>query len=161
MDVNTMTGLINDNQNNSGKRVKNRKAVGIDFFSGSVSKLNQLEIRQFVAERVSANGQEGMLIMSQTDASSGAFANIIGVEVRNLKESGASKIGGLFGKITGNDSGAKLGTSEAEVVVTLYDKDGKTALATGTAKERVDGKGDDAVKAAISKALAAVLPKLN
>lgn len=159
--VNTMTGMITDGQSDSRQPVKGKKAVGIDFFSGNVSKLNQPELRQFVAERVSANGQEGMLIMSQTDASSGAFANIVGVEIRSLKESGASKIGGLFGKVTGDTSAAKLGKSEAEVVVTLYDKDGKTVLATGTAKEKVDGKGDDAVKAAISTALSAVLPKLK
>ena len=101
------------------------------------------------------------MINSQTEAASGAFANIIGVEVRSAKESGAAKIGGLFGKVTGDSSASKLGTSEAEVVVTLYDKDGKTVIATGTAKEKVDGKADAAVRAAITKALSSVLPRLN
>ena len=159
--INNMSGILNDPGGRPGKAVKGKKAVGIDFFSGSVSKLNQQDLRQFLADRVSANGQEGLLINSQTEAASGAFANIIGVEVRGAKESGAAKIGGLFGKVTGDSSASKLGTSEAEVVVTLYDKDGKTVIATGTAKEKVDGKADDAVRAAITKALASVLPRLN
>ncbi len=158
--VNNMSGIINDPGGWPGP-AKGKKAVGIDFFSGSVSKINQPELRQYVASRVSSNGQEGLLINSQTEAASGAFANIIGVEIRSAKESGAAKIGGLFGKVTGDTSSAKIGTSEAEVVVTLYDKDGKTVLATGSAKEKVDGKADAAVRAAINKALSGVLPKLN
>lgn len=159
--VSNMTGIINDPGGMPGKAAKGKKAVGVDFFSGSVSKLNQPELRQFVADRIAANGQEGLLINSQTEAASGAFANIIGVEVVKAKESGAAKIGGLFGKVTGDSSAAKIGTSEAEVIVTLYDKDGKTVLATGTAKEKVDGKADDAVRAAITRAILNVLPRLN
>lgn len=159
--VDNMSGIINDPGSRPGKPVKGKKAVGIDFFSGSVSKLNQSDLRQYIASRISANGQEGLLINSQTEAASGAFAYIIGVEVRSAKESGAAKIGGLFGKVTGDSSASKLGTSEAEVVVTLYDKDGKTVLATGSAKEKVDGKADDAVRAAINKALSGVLPRLD
>jgi hypothetical protein len=161
--VNNMSGIINDEGQGRrpGKAPAGKKAVGIDFFSGSVSKLDQQQLRQFIAGRVGANGQEGLLINSQAEAASGAFANIIGVEVRSLKESGASKLGGLFGKVAGGDSLAKLGSTEAEVIVTLYSQDGKTAIATGTAKEKVDGKADDAVRAAISKALTTVLPKLN
>ncbi|CAN5597374.1 hypothetical protein BH10ACI3_BH10ACI3_20210 [soil metagenome] len=160
MNMNSMAGMVKDREG-SDKVGKAKKAVGVDFFSGNVSKLNQQELRLFVADRISANGQEGMLVMSQTDASSGAFSNVIGVEVRSVKESNASKIGGLFGKVTGDQSAAAIGKSEAEVVVTLFGKDGKTVVATGTAKEKVDGKADDAVKAAIATALSSVLPKLK
>ena len=153
-----MTGGFGSTDTNT-KRGK--KSVAIDFFSGNVSKINQTNLRQYLAQQISANGANGVLVMSQNDISSGAFANVIGVEIKSVKESGASKIGGLFGKVTGNEDAAKLGKSEAEVVVTLYDKDGKTVLASGTAKEKVDGKADDAVKAAIDKALMQVLPKLK
>lgn len=140
---------------------QSNKSVAIDFFSGSVSKINQTNLRQYLSQKVSASGTYSSLIASQNDITSGAFTNVIGVEIKNVKESGASKIGGLFGKVTGTPDAAKLGKSEAEIIVTLYDKDGKTALASGTAKESVDGKADDAVKAAIDKALSQVLPKLK
>lgn len=118
-------------------------------------------MRQYVAQKVSANGSNGILVSSQNDIASGAFANVVGVEIKSVKELGASKIGGLFGKVTGNNEAAKLGKPEAEITITLYDKDGITVVASGTAKEKTDGKADDAVKAAIDKALAQILLKLK
>lgn len=144
----------------SGTRTSNKKTVAIDFFSGNVSKINQANVRQYLAQKVSGNSIEGVVVMSQNDISSGAFSKVIGVEIKSAKESGASKIGGLFGKVTGNDEAAKLGKSEAEVVVTLYDKDGKTVIVSGNGKEKTDGKADDAVKAALDKALMQIMPKL-
>ena len=143
------------------KTVRSKKSVAVDFFSGNVSKINQPNLRQYLLQKVSGGGVYGTLIMSQNDISSGAYTNVVGVEIKSVKESGASKIGGLFGKVTGNEDAAKLGKSEAEVVVTLYSGDGKTVVASGMAKEKVDGKADDAVKAAIDKALVQVLPKLK
>lgn len=155
-----MGNILGGGSTNSNSQ-SNKKSVAIDFFSGNVSKINQPNLRQYVAQKVSANGANGILVSSQNDIASGAFQNVIGVEIKSVKESGASKIGGLFGKVTGNNEAAKLGKSEAEIIITLYDKDGKTVLASGTAKEKTDGKADDAVKAAIDKALAQILPKLK
>lgn len=138
------------------------KSVAVDFFSGSVSKISQPTLRQFVADRVSASKKaNGVVIMSQGDLASGAFLNVIGIEIKSAKESGASKIGGLFGKVTGNDDAAKLGKSEAEIVITLYAADGKSVVASAGAREKVDGKADDAVKAAIEKALPQILAALK
>lgn len=139
----------------------NKKSVAINFFTGQVSKIDQANVRQYLAQQISAAGANGVLVSSPSDFISGTYANVIGIEVKSVKESGAAKIGGLFGKVTGNTDAAKLGKSEAEIVITLYDKDGKTVVASGTAKEKVDGKADDAVKAAIDKALAQILPKLK
>lgn len=144
----------------SGSRTSNKKTVAIDFFSGNVSKINQASVRQYLAQKVSGSKIEGVVVMSQNDISSGAFSKILGVEIKSAKESGASKIGGLFGKVTGNDDAAKLGKSEAEVIITLYDKDGKTVVGSASAKEKTDGKADDAVKAALDKALMQIMPKL-
>ncbi|MGB7202481.1 MAG: hypothetical protein WBD16_09460 [Pyrinomonadaceae bacterium] len=138
----------------------NRKSVAVNFFSGQVSKIDQPAFRQYLAQQISAAGANGVVITSPADTDSGAYANVIGVEIKSAKESGAAKIGGLFGKVTGTDA-SKLGKSEAEIVITLYDKSGTTVVATGTAKEKVDGKSDAAVRAAIDKALASVLPKLK
>ncbi len=155
-----MGSILGGGMTNSNSQT-NKKSVAIDFFSGNVSKINQPNLRQYLSQKVSANGTYNSLIVSQNDITSGAFTNVIGVEIKNVKESGASKIGGLFGKVTGNTDASKIGQSEAEVIVTLYAQDGKTVLASGTAKEKVDGKADDAVKAAIDKALVQILPKLK
>jgi hypothetical protein len=132
----------------------NKKSVAVNMFSGDVSKINQANLRQYLAGKI----PNGVL---SNDTTSGAFQNAVGVEIKSVKESGASKVGGIFGKVTGNTDASKIGKSEAEIVITLYDKDGKTVIATATAKEKADGKADDAVKAAIDKALPQILSKLK
>jgi hypothetical protein len=155
MNMNATTEFSN------GDKGKNLKTVAIDFFSGNASKVNQDELRNYISQKVSAAGMSGFLVNSQSDLLTGKFVNVIGVELKKVKESGAAKIGGLFGKVTGNDSAAKLGESEAEIVITIYGKDGKTVVATATANEKVKGKPDDAVKAAIDKIIGGLLQKIK
>lgn len=145
----------------NGKFDKNVKTVAIDFFSGSVSKINQDELRSYLSSRLATAGFSGYAVNSQSEIAAGNFANVIGIEIKKAKESGASKIGGLFGKVTGNDDAAKLGESEAEIVITIYGKDGKTVVASANASEKVKGKADDAVKSAIDKILSGLLSRIK
>lgn len=143
------------------KNEKPLKTIAIDFFSGSASKINQDELRGYIAQKVSSAGFSGFPVNSQAEIANGKFPNVIGVEIKKVKESGGAKLGGLFGKVTGNDDAAKLGDSEAEIVVTIYGSDGKTVVATASATEKVKGKGNDAVKAAIDKVLSGLLAKIK
>ncbi len=142
-------------------KTKSLKTIAIDYFSGNASKVNQNEIRNYIAQKLVAAGMGGFPINSQADLATGKYVNTIGVEIKKIKESGASKIGGLFGKVTGNDSAAKLGESEAEIVVTIYGNDGKTIVATATTTEKVKGKADDAVKAGIDKVIGGLMEKIK
>lgn len=137
------------------------KTIAIDFFSGNASKINQDEIRGYISQQVSSAGFSGRPIGSQSEISGGAFANVIGVEIKKAKESSASKVGGLFGKVTGSSDATKLGNSSAEVVVTIYGKDGKTVVASAPASAEVKGNSSDAVKAAIDQVLKGLLDKLK
>ncbi len=137
------------------------KTIAIDFFSGNASKVNQDELRGYISSKVSAAGMSGFPVNSQAELTSGKFANVIGVELKKVKESGGAKIGGLFGKVTGNSDAAKLGDSEAEIVITIYGSDGKTVVASMSATEKVKGKGNDAVKAAIDRVLGGLLEKIK
>lgn len=137
------------------------KPVGIDFFAGNVSKIDQNMLRQYLAGKFSSAGKNAVLVASQSDLTSGAYVAIIGLQIKSVKESGAAKIGGLFGKITGNDDAAKIGESEAEIVITAYAADGKTLLATGTARSKVNGKPNDAMKAAIDDAFGQIVGKIK
>ncbi len=163
-----MPGFFNKAQDNSATTIfrdstntKPVKTVAIDFFSGNASKVNQDELRGYISQKLSAAGMSGYPINSQAEIASGKFTNVIGVELKKVKESGASKIGGLFGKVTGNDDAAKLGDSEAEIVVTIYGNDGKTVVASMAASEKVKGKGNDAVKAAIDRVIGGLLAKIK
>jgi hypothetical protein len=143
------------------EKASNLKTVAIDFFSGNASKVNQDELRTYISSKLSSAGMSGFAVNSQSDLLTGKFVNVIGVELKKIKESGAAKIGGLFGKVTGNDSAAKLGESEAEIVITIYAKDGKTVVATATANEKIKGTPNDAVKAAIDKIIGGLLAKIK
>lgn len=133
------------------------KAVAINPISGSgASKVNEGSIQSYIMQKLSAAGIAGM----PSTAGGGSAQNSISVEIKKVKESGASKIGGIFGKVTGTDA-SKIGDSEAEITVTVYGKDGKTVVATADGKQKVKGKADDAVKAALDQVLPGLIEKMK
>lgn len=156
--VDTSAKTVFNDGSSKGKAVK---TVAIDFFSGNASKLDQDGLRGYISAKLTSAGLSGFAVNSQADIAGGNFANVIGVEIKKVKESGASKIGGLFGKVTGNDDMAKAGNSQAEIVVSIYGKDGKTVVASSPARADVKGKGDDAVKAALDQVLDGLLAKIK
>ena len=145
---------------NTGKKDKT-KTVAIDFFSGNVSKLDQDMLRGHIAKKLSEAGMNGVAVSSQADITSGNFASVIGVKLVKVKESGASKIGGLFGKVTGSDEASKLGESEVEIVMNIYGSDGKTSIANASGSAKIKGTSNDAAKAAIDQAIAPLIGKIK
>lgn len=137
------------------------KTVAIDFFSGNVSKIDQDNLRGYIAEKLSGAGMNGVAVSGRSDIAGGNFASVIGVKIVKVKESGASKVGGLFGKVTGSDNAPKLGESEAEIVMDVYGSDGKTVVASSPGSAKIKGTSNDAVKAAIDQAIAPLLAKLK
>lgn len=138
---------------------KAQKTIAIDFFSGSANKIDQDNVRNYLSSKISSAGMSGHLVNSSSDIAVGKFANVIGVEIKKVKESGAAKIGGLFGKITGSADASKAGTSTAEIVVTLYGSDGKTVVASSPATAEAKGSSSDAVKAAIDQVINGLLTR--
>lgn len=143
------------------KGAKAVKTIAIDYFSGNAAKLDQDQLRNYLAGKINGAGLSGFVVSSGADIAGGRFPNVLGVEVKKAKESGASKIGGLFGKVTGTDDAAKLGKSTAEIVVTLYGSDGKTVVASSPASAEAKGSTTDAVKAAIDQVIDGLLAKMK
>jgi len=138
-----------------------RKQVAINPISGAgLDKINQNALLQTVASAVTSRGFAASPA-STADIASGRFDYVIGVEIVSAKQSKAGKIGGLFGKVTGNSDAAKAGDSEVEVVVTAYQKDGRTVLGRQPAKQKVAGTPDEAARAAVENALNQIIGKLN
>lgn len=145
----------------SGTKPKSVKTVAIDFFAGNTSKIDQNQLREYISSKLSAAGMSGYLIQSQADLTTGNFANVIAIDVTKLKESGAAKIGGLFGKVTGNTDSSKIGDTEAEVMISLLAQDRKTVVVSATAPAKLKGGPNDAVRAAIDAAFPQILAKLK
>ncbi|MBX3244658.1 MAG: hypothetical protein KF685_09410 [Acidobacteria bacterium] len=144
-----------------GRAADQKRRIAVDYFSGNSSKLDQDSLRRHIASELNSAGHNGTVIGSSADLASGGFANVIGVEIKKLKESGASKVGGLFGKVTGSDALAKAGKSNAEIIVTLYGPDGKTVIARSPANIEVSGSSNDAVKAAIDQVISGLISKIK
>jgi hypothetical protein len=145
----------------SAAKSSGKKYVGLDFFSGNSSKVNQDAVRQTMLESLNAKGFAASFVTSPNEISNGRFDYVVGVEIVSAKQSKAGKIGGMFGKITGNTDAAKVGDSEAEVVVTVYQKDGKTVVGQQSAKQKIAGTPDDAAKSAIETALNQLVGKIK
>ena len=161
-----MAGVNSDSPKNStvktsANKSSGKKYVGLDFFSGNSSKVNQDVIRQTMMESLNAKGFATSFVTSPNEISNGRFDYVVGVEIVSAKQSKAGKIGGLFGKVTGNTDAAKVGDSEAEVVVTVYQKDGKTIVGQQSAKQKIAGSTDDAAKSAIENALNQLIGKIK
>lgn len=155
MAITTITGT-----QPSGPKPK-LKTIAIDFFSGNALKLDQSALRNYISGKVNSAGMSGFAINSQSELAGGTFEYVIGVDIKKVKESGASKIGGLFGKVTGNDSASQIGNSQAEIVVSIFGKDGKTVVASSPATADVKGKSNDAVRAAIDQVISSLLAKIK
>jgi hypothetical protein len=167
-DVDTTAGTVDkigwNSDGGTGYRTGKKnttKTVAIDFFSGNASKVDQTALRGYISQKLNEAGINGVIVNTQSDIANGNFVNVIGVQLSKVKESGATKIGGLFGKVTGSEGAAKIGESEAEIVMSIYGSDGKTVVSTATGKAKVKGSNDDAVKAAIDQALGVLLEKLK
>lgn len=163
-----MMAMANDDNSSStnssnsvSSKTSGKKTLGLDSFTGNSSKINQNAVRQSMMQSLSGQGFAASVINSPSEISSGRFDYVVGVEVINAKQSKAGKIGGLFGKVTGNSDAAKVGDSEAEVVVTIYQKDGKTVVAQKSAKQKIAGTTDAAVTAAIETALEELIAKIK
>ena len=166
--VTEMMGMADDDapksapvKNSTNNKSAGKKYVGLDFFSGNSAKVNQDAIRQTMMENLNDKGFAASFVTSPNEITNGRFDYVVGVEIVNAKQSKAGKIGGLFGKVTGSTDAAKVGDSEAEVVVTIYQKDGRTVVGQQTSKQKIAGTPDDAAKSAIENALGQLIGKIK
>ncbi len=138
-----------------------RKSVGLSpIIGGGAGKVDQDSLLRNAAGLLNNRGFAASPI-SLSEVASGRFDYVIGVEIVSAKQSKAAKIGGFFGKVTGNTDAAKAGDSEVDVVVTAYQKDGKTVIARQPFKQKSAGSPDDAARSAIENALGQVIAKIN
>lgn len=157
-----MSAARNGQQSNSMPTTSARtagKRVGLNAFSGAdAGKVDQNAIRMSMSERL---GSRGFSASPLPPSQGGDMDYFIGVEIVKAKQSKAAKIGGLFGKVTGNSDASKLGDSEVEIIVTLYQKDGRTVVDSQTSKQKLSGSPDEAAKSAIISALEQLMSKMK
>jgi hypothetical protein len=121
------------------------KSVAVNLVLAPGTQSNQAEIEQYVRNKIAGRG-----LRATTDA--GDYN--LKIDFRQIKESTGSKVGGLFGKVTGvNTSGA--GSVSIDLTATL--SNGKEAKV----KNKFDGPLSNAIRAALDEVLDQLLANLN
>lgn len=123
------------------------KSVGVNVSLAPGSAGNQSEIDQYVRNRISGRGLRAV---------SGTGDYTLNIQFRQIKESAAGKIGGIFGKVTGVDTKG-VGKVDIDMIATL------SGAGSGEAKvkNKFDGPATDAIHMAIDTALNQLLRNVN
>jgi hypothetical protein len=127
-------------------RMPAEKSVGVSISLGPVGGVNQSDIANYVRGRLAARGLRMV-------SAGGDY--VLSLQVRQIKESTAGKIGGIFGRVTGVDT--KAGKVDVDMTASL------SGGATGEAKikGKFDGPPADAVRTAVGQALDELLERIQ
>lgn len=130
--------------------------VGVMAFSNSTGKqLNTDGYRSMLVSQISSDKVEAVAVSSETDAQAKGCDYILTSDIRSLKQSAASKIGGMFGKVTGAPtSGGKVESVVAYSLKGLASTASASLQSEATAK--VDGE-DMSIMSAVSSEAQAVM----
>jgi hypothetical protein len=113
-------------------------------------------LQSFMAEKLTSGNTEGFVIASEADARAADCDYILATDLSKLKQSTASKIGGMFGKVTGTDTSAAR-SYEAQVDFKLVKvTDGKSVL-QNKASGKIEGDASRAAESVLAMAAAMVL----
>lgn len=122
------------------------KSVALNVNLTGVQPTTRAEAEQYIRGKIAERGLRAV-------AGTGDY--VLNFDFRQVKESAAGKIGGIFGKVTGVD--AKVGKVDIDMTATL------SGGASGQAKVKTkfDGPLSDALRTAIDQALNQLLDKMN
>ena len=122
------------------------KSVAVNINLTGVQPTTRAEAEQYIRGKIAERGLRAV---------TGTGDYVLSLDFRQVNESAAGKIGGIFGKVTGVDT--KVGKVDIDMTATL------SGGATGQAKVKTkfDGPLSDALRTAIDQALNQLLDKMN
>jgi len=137
------------------------KRVGVLAPAGTFdSSLSATELQRILVSKLTANGVDAIPISSEADAKSGSCDLILTSQFSKFKQSAASKIGGLFGKITDTDTSSTR-SWEMQVDYNLAAvSDGKNIL-KNKASLKSGGEARQAAEAVLALEVTAVAGKVQ
>jgi hypothetical protein len=113
--------------------------------------------RSFITAKLTGGSTEAVALDSQSDAQAMQCDYVLAIEISKLKQSAASKIGGMFGKVTGTDASA-VQKFEAQVDFKLMTPDGQITV-QNKAVQKTEGDAQAAAQAAFAQAIEQILSK--
>ena len=155
----SMTDLMRQQQNEEQQDQtmpsdRSSKNIELNIAYTSEAKVNQPEINRYLLDKLRDHSFKARI------GTSGARSDyVLRVEIVKVKESTASKVGGIFGKVTGVD--VKGSKTEIELVMTLSKGDSNVSIGQARVARKFDGGSSEALKQAIDNALDTILTKIE
>ena len=122
------------------------RTVGVVVTFASGANANQSDVENYIRGKIASRGYRPV---------SGSGDYTVNVQVRQIKESTAGKIGGIFGKVTGVPT--SVGKVDVDLIATL------SGGSSGEAKvkNKFDGPATEAIRAALDQALDQILDRID
>ena len=143
-----MASAAGRSQNEDRVPVRNNmpatRSVGISLVLTPGTQTSQAEIEEYIRGKVEGRGLRAV---------AGPGDHNLKIEFRQLKESTGSKVGGIFGKVTGVDT--KAGSVTIELIATL------SGGGEAQVKNKFDGPLSNAIRTALDEALDQLLANIN
>jgi hypothetical protein len=133
------------------------KRIGVMLPVNKTSEsISHTEMQSYLVAQLTSGSVEGVAVSSEAEARAADCDLILSLDVAKLKQSAASKVGGLFGKVTGADTSAAQ-SYEAQVDYKLTSiADGRSVLQSKASK-KTSGDADEAVRAVLQMTASSAL----
>lgn len=113
-------------------------------------------LQSYLAQKLTVGNIEGIAIGNEADARSAGCDYLLTSDLSKLKQSTASKIGGLFGKVTSTDtSAAQKFDAQVDFKLVLL-KNGQSVM-QNKAAAKIEGDADRAAQGILAQEASAVL----
>lgn len=133
------------------------KRIGVLIPGNRTSEIvSATNLQQYLIRQLTVGNVEAVAVNSEADAKSLSCDYILTSDISKLKQSTASKIGGLFGKVTNTDSSASR-NYEAQVEFKLVLLTNGQSVLQDKASAKIAGDADMAAQGVLAQEAAAVL----
>lgn len=133
------------------------KRIGVIIPGNRTSEIvSATSLQQYLIRQLTVGNVEAIAVNSEADAKALNCDYILSSDISKLKQSTASKIGGLFGKVTNTDSSASR-NYEAQVEFKLLSLTNGQSILQSKASAKIAGDADTAVQGVLAQEAAAVL----
>lgn len=148
--------------NNSAPQEKKAGTLRIGVFAPtnkSGENVSLTNLQTFLVQKLTSGKVEAIAISSEADARSANCDYVLASDFSKLKQSTTSKVGGLFGKVTGGDPNA-LKNYDVQVDFKLVSLTGGKMIAN-KATNKTESDVDKAAEAALNLEATAILSGIN
>jgi hypothetical protein len=117
------------------------------------------DLQSFLVQRLSTGNIDAIAVRSEAEARAAGCDFLLSSDVSRLKLSTASKIGGIFGKVTNSDTGGK--SYDAQVDYSLKSLSSGQSVVQNKAAGKTSGDANTVVKAMLTQEVQTVLSSIR